>query len=588
MVLIEVVGLQPVLACSVDGSDRFGTTKKIVKINFFGFPLQHKIISGLIVHRSPAKMEDSSWLTDSADEEPKVVESLAKGTKEGSGEQAVGVSVGGSAIERREASVTWEIKSSEIKLGAKLGQGAFGAVYKGKLRGQEVAVKVLQKQKLDSDTLEAFRKEVAIMSKLRQPHLLLFMGACTEPGNLMIVTEYMSKGSVHDLLYGSGKTPLSFKRKMLIAKQAALGMNWLHCSEPPFIHRDLKSANLLVDDNWTVKVSDFGLSQVKPEDDLSMQQDPTAYAGTPLWMAPEVLMRQPFDEKADVYSFGLLLWELLMEQTPFQSIKSLKQLVQTVCVEHKRPEIPPDCTPTLRSLIHSCWQPSPKDRPTFAEILSVLDDVIVEALIADNTARRFWREKCGDKVKLLWKDFMTAFATYVHEKQRPFLPLTPEAELKLACLKQLVANNPDQEVSIEDFAWCVTCFGPWEDASILSRMENLLRKRWFFGFLSADEAEKKLSLAHKRGTFLVRFSMQDPGSYSISVRDSVKGKALVKHYRVLHKPGGPYVIGGSQCNELEEVIAKYNKEMRLKRPCDGWPYEALFPDQASEIGRAHV
>jgi hypothetical protein len=106
-----------------------------------------------------------------------------------------------------------------------------------------------------------------------------------------------------------------------------------------------------------------------------------------------------------------------------------------------------------------------EDRPTFAEILSVLDDVIVEALIADNTARRFWREKCGDKVKLPWKDFMTAFAStshpahalrppiyeqiltptrsriaYVHEKQRPFLPLTPEAELKLACLKQLVGT----------------------------------------------------------------------------------------------------------------------------------------------------
>jgi len=399
----------------------------------------------------------------------------------------------------------------------------------------------------------------------------------------------MSRGSVHDLLHGANKAKLSFKRKMLIAKQAALGMNWLHCSVPPFIHRDLKSANLLVDSNWTVKVADFGLSQVKQTDDISTQKAPANYAGTPLWMAPEVLLRQPFDEKADVYSFGLLLWELFTEQKPFDSIKSFKQLIRVVCKEQRRPNIPQECPDKLRRVIQMCWQPLAKDRPSFGEILSLLDDVIIDVLISDKTGRHFWREKCGDKVKVPWKDFVSSFTAYMHEHDGPFLPLNQDTTLKLKCLKQLIANNPDEEVLIEEFSLCMTCFGPWKDQSILTRIESLLRKPWFFGFVSADEAEKRLLFRScKKGTFLVRFSTKDPGSYSISVRDSVKGKAEIKHYRVSHTPGGPYVIGGSECSELEEVITRYKKEMRLKQPREGWPYQALFFSESDSSNAAKI
>lgn len=123
------------------------------------------------------------------------------------------------------------------------------------------------------------------------------MGAAVEPDNLMIITELMPNGSVHDLLHdlARGKS-LSFSQRMKMAKDAALGMNWLHLSKPCFIHRDLKSANLLVDENFCVKVCDFGISLAKNAGESSN----FGSVGTPVCMAPELLMNLEYDESVDV------------------------------------------------------------------------------------------------------------------------------------------------------------------------------------------------------------------------------------------------------------------------------------------------
>lgn len=228
------------------------------------------------------------------------------------------------------------------------------------------------------------------------------MGACTQPGNLLIVTELMPRGSVYDLLRDP-KVALTFKRKMQFAKDAALGVNWLHRSKPQFLHLDLKAANLLVDTNWVVKVADFGLSVVKQ--DAAAKKERHGPIGTPLWMAPEVLMNKPYDEKADVYSFAIVLWEILSAADPWQEIESLVELVDAVCLEHKRPALPKGVVPSLRDLINACWIPSPDSRPSFEEIVPRFDTIIIDGLIPDPQGRKFWTDNFLGKVRTVFFAF---------------------------------------------------------------------------------------------------------------------------------------------------------------------------------------
>ncbi|KAL6578953.1 copper transport protein ctr1 [Orobanche minor] len=155
---------------------------------------------------------------------------------------------------------------------------------------------------------------VAIMKRLRHPNIVLFMGAVTEPPNLSIVTEYLSRGSLYRLLHKPGaKEALDERRRLSMAYDVAKGMNYLHKCNPPIV-RDLKSPNLLVDRKSTVKVCDFGLSRLKAKTFLPSK----SAAGT--WMAPEVLRDEPSNENLDLYSFGVILWELMTLPQPWGNL----------------------------------------------------------------------------------------------------------------------------------------------------------------------------------------------------------------------------------------------------------------------------
>jgi len=461
----------------------------------------------------------------------------------------------------------WEIDPSELEIGRELGKGAFGTVLKGKLRGKEVAIKKLNVQEMDEDSLADFKQEVEIMSKLRHPNVVLFMGVCLQPGNCLMVTEYMPKGSVYDLLHDE-HSELSFMRRMKMAKDAALGMNWLHQSKPIFIHRDLKTQNLLVDENWNVKVGDFGLSHMKKSGPAGTLGNYGAI-GTPLWMAPEVLQNKEYDEKCDVYSFGIVLWELLTQQTPFEEIDSFSAMIDTIVNEQQRPAIPDTCPERLRSLITACWDPEPGNRPSFADIVPQFDEIIVDAVINDENGRKMWKKYfMKDKLRetISWKNFVIALTNLFKAR----VPKDPN-DTRWKCLKALLADE-SEKVSIEQFSRILDWFGPLEGLEILEQVEDLLKREWFHGEISSDEAEKRLA-KEKKGTFLVRFSSRDPGCYAIS---GVSQGGRLKHYRIYHKPGLKYLIGKSECSSLESIINKYHKELYLKTPCPGSPYQDIF------------
>ncbi|KAI4351011.1 hypothetical protein L6164_005405 [Bauhinia variegata] len=260
----------------------------------------------------------------------------------------------------------YEIPWEEITLGERIGLGSYGEVYRGEWRGTEVAVKRFLDQDISGESLEEFKSEVQLMKRMRHPNVVLFMGAVIRPPNLSIVTEFLPRGSLYRLIHRPNNQ-LDERKRLRMALDAARGMNYLHTCSPTIVHRDLKSPNLLVDKNWVVKVCDFGLSRMKHSTFLSSRST----AGTAEWMAPEVLRNEPSNEKCDVYSYGVILWELSTLQQPWGGMNPM-QVVGAVGFQHRRLDIPENMDPAIADIIRKCWETDPKLRPSFAEIMATL------------------------------------------------------------------------------------------------------------------------------------------------------------------------------------------------------------------------
>ncbi|KAJ6323109.1 hypothetical protein OIU77_012861 [Salix suchowensis] len=257
-------------------------------------------------------------------------------------------------LEEEDLIVPWD----ELLLKNKIGSGSFGTVYHADWRGSDVAVKILEEQEFHAERFEGFLSEVAIMKRLRHPNIVLFMGAVTQPPNLSIVMEYLSRGSLNKLLHmPDAALILDERRRLNMAYDAAMGMNYLHQFRPPIVHRDLKSLNLLVDSTYTVKICDFGLSRSKAKTYISS----TNATGTPEWMAPEVLRNERSNEKSDVYSFGVILWELMTLQHPWRNLKQA-QIIAAVGFMGQRLEIPSTVNPSVAALINACLDNDPSKR----------------------------------------------------------------------------------------------------------------------------------------------------------------------------------------------------------------------------------
>lgn len=490
------------------------------------------------------------------------------------------------SVEEREARP--EIQPDEIELLKLIGEGTFGKVYQGKCRGKEVAVKVFKNQELSADELAGFREEVAIMSKIVHPNIIMFLGACTSGDGYRIVTDLMPKDLETLFLKEEASKPpatqLSVFDRLKMLKHAALGMNWLHCSNPVFIHRDLKLSNLLVDDDYKVYVCDFGLTQMKSKDVESLKYNPH---GTPLYMAPEVFVGE-WDEKCDVYSFGVIMWETLMLKQAFEDIGgNLPAFMHQVIDLHVRPEIPAGCGSSLRDLMVECWSPNPKDRPSFAVICDKLDRCLIDEAIRSKTGRKLWRKKHFiGKEEVAWKHF--------EKELRSMLKRDSIAdEIKFKCLKEVLAADPKKKlgknkevVNILKYGAILDWFGPFErdaeELDFLDRVEDMLKKKWFHGDISTPKATDRLS-GQESGTFLIRFSSSAPGCYTISSVD-VNGRVL--HQRVTYSPRKGFKFWSKTYETLKILIKKEKKHHLFMKPCPGSPYRHLFEEDDSQYSQS--
>eukprot|EP00002_Diphylleia_rotans_P037713 TRINITY_DN8454_c1_g1_i1.p1 TRINITY_DN8454_c1_g1~~TRINITY_DN8454_c1_g1_i1.p1 ORF type:complete len:184 (+),score=45.09 TRINITY_DN8454_c1_g1_i1:55-606(+) len=179
---------------------------------------------------------------------------------------------------------------------------------------------------------------------------------------MSILTEYVEGGNLYSLLR-QGNDMLNQKQKLKVAHGIASAMNYLHKLRPLILHRDLKSTNVLIQIDYVPVVCDFGFARTKAFNNIMTK------CGTMTHEAPEILLGLPYDEKADVYSFAIVLWEMLTGKIPFLGF-SPSDVVSAV-TRGRRLEIPKDADPFLASLAQRCWRPDPSDRPSFEEIASL-------------------------------------------------------------------------------------------------------------------------------------------------------------------------------------------------------------------------
>ncbi|CAN0023454.1 unnamed protein product, partial [Hapterophycus canaliculatus] len=253
-----------------------------------------------------------------------------------------------------------------------LGSGAFGEVRTAKWNGANVAVKHLLVHGIHSDTVRALRKEIRLHSSLHFDHVVQLYAASTIPPHLCLVIELASGGSLWEYLHSTSE-PLSHALQTAFLYDIALGMSFLHTMG--ILHRDLKSANVLIFENRRLKLCDFGLSKVKTEASSRSKRGPI---GTAQWMSPEEMDESPANELTDVYSFGVVCFEVATQTEPFKGLKQA-QVIRAVADKGKRPQVPEgaSASPDVVPLMEHCWKQDPADRPVgFRPVVRELASVV--------------------------------------------------------------------------------------------------------------------------------------------------------------------------------------------------------------------
>lgn len=277
----------------------------------------------------------------------------------------------------------WTLDLRRLSMGPAFAQGAFGRLYRGTYDGEEVAVKILERPANNPDKAQfmeqQFTQEVRMLATLRHQNVVRFIGACRKPVVWCIVTEYAKGGSVRSFLSKRKSRPVPIKLAVKQALDVAHGMQYLHSLG--FIHRDLKSDNLLIATDKSIKIADFGVARIEVQ-----AEGMTPETGTYRWMAPEMIQHRLYTHKVDVYSFGIVLWELITGSLPFQNMTAV-QAAFAVVNKGVRPIIPQDCPPALAEIISRCWDANPDARPGFSQIVRMLEEAQAEIMFTVSRAR---------------------------------------------------------------------------------------------------------------------------------------------------------------------------------------------------------
>jgi len=268
---------------------------------------------------------------------------------------------------------SWSIPFKDIKMEKEVGRGGFGVVYKGRWQGIQVAVKhlVLDGHDDEDSQIQQFFAEAELMMKLKgHPNITQILGICFEPKCL--VTEFVDNGSLRTWL--SSNQPMDDTMKIRIARDIAAGMLYLH--REGVIHRDLAARNILLDSKMRAKVSDFGMSRIVL--DHSDVNKTGANVGPVRWMAPEAMRQRLYNKKTDIWSFGVVLYEIMTRKIPYYNEDVIFIATRVTLGELSLiPEVEKDqhlYPNRLVKIIKMCLNHSAQDRPVFDDVIEIFDE----------------------------------------------------------------------------------------------------------------------------------------------------------------------------------------------------------------------
>ncbi|XP_024464280.1 probable receptor-like protein kinase At1g49730 isoform X1 [Populus trichocarpa] len=262
-----------------------------------------------------------------------------------------------------------------------VGQGGFGTVYKAEFSDGLVAA-VKRMNKVSEQVEEEFCREIELLARLHHRHLVALRGFCIKKNERFLMYEYMANGSLKDHLHSSG-SPLSWQTRMQIAIDVANALEYLHFyCDPPLCHRDIKSSNILLDENFVAKVADFGLAHASKDGSICFEPVNTDIRGTPGYMDPEYVVTQELTEKSDIYSYGVVLLEIVTARRAIQESRNLVEWSQIFMASDLRlPELVDPCIrdsfdmdqlQTIVTIVRWCTQREGRARPSIKQVLRLL------------------------------------------------------------------------------------------------------------------------------------------------------------------------------------------------------------------------